>query len=96
MLGEFYVTVTRKLAAPLDSESARAAIGWISDCIVVSLDVSMVHKAVETSRTAQLSYWDAPIVEAAASGGCDRILTEDLTSGSVIRGVRIDDPFRAE
>ncbi|MDQ3579674.1 MAG: PIN domain-containing protein [Actinomycetota bacterium] len=93
VLGEFYVTVTRKLVPPMDSASAMAAIAWISDYIVVPLDVSMVHKAIETSRTAQLSYWDALIIEAAASAGCDRILTEDLAAGSVLRGVLIDNPF---
>jgi predicted nucleic acid-binding protein len=56
----------------------------------------MVHKAIETSRMAQLSYWDALTIEAAASAGCDRVLTEDLATGSIIRGVRIDNPFSAD
>ncbi len=63
---------------------------------VVSPDVPMVHKAIETSRMAQLSYWDALTIEAAASAGCDRVLTEDLATGSIFRGVRIDNPFSAD
>jgi len=38
-------------------------------------------------------YWDALIVEAAASSGCDRLLTEDMTAGETIRGVQIVNPF---
>jgi predicted nucleic acid-binding protein len=37
--------------------------------------------------------WDALIIEAAARGGCDRLLTEDLGHGDVIRGVRVVNPF---
>lgn len=93
VLGELYVTLTRKLTPRMDADLARAAVRRFSDFFVVSTDVSMVHQAIDTAETAQLSYWDALIVEAAARAGCDRILTEDLTAGSVLRGVLIDNPF---
>lgn len=95
VLGEFYVTVTQKLPTPLDSISARAAVDWISEYIVISTDVFLVRRAMGTAEAAQLSYWDALIIEAAVSAGCDRILTEDLTSGSVILGLRVENPFAA-
>jgi len=47
------------------------------------------------SRTAQLSLWDAMIIEAARQAGCDRVLTEDLSDGQVVSGVRIENPFMA-
>ncbi len=96
VLGELYVTLTRKLTPRMDADFARAAVRRFSDFFVVSADVSMVLQAMDTAETAQLSYWDALIIEAAARAGCDRILTEDLAAGSVLRGVLIDNPFCAD
>lgn len=33
---------------------------------------------------------------AAVRGGCDRLLTEDLNDDQEIRGVRIENPFKAQ
>ncbi|MDR0593793.1 MAG: hypothetical protein LBG60_11165 [Bifidobacteriaceae bacterium] len=53
-----------------------------------------VAAAIETSIRHQVNYWDALIVEAAASAGCARLLTEDLDDGQIISGVRVTNPFR--
>jgi predicted nucleic acid-binding protein len=94
VLGEFYVTVTRKLKRPLDESLAAQAIEWLSLLQVVALDSSLVKEATEISRSSQLSYWDGLIVASAAAGGCQRLLTEDLNDGQVIGGVRVENPFR--
>lgn len=94
VLGEFYVTVTRKLPEPLDTETAGEAIASLSLLGVVPTDAQLVRSAVETSATAQLSYWDALIIEAARLSGCSQLLTEDLSDGALIRDVRIENPFR--
>jgi predicted nucleic acid-binding protein len=60
---------------------------------VVISDTTLVQAAIATSHSATISLWDALIVEAARVGGCDRLLTEDLSAGSTIRGVRIENPF---
>jgi len=39
-----------------------------------------------------LSLWDALIIEAASRAGCERVLSEDLDTGQLIRGVRIVSP----
>jgi len=46
-----------------------------------------------TSIIHQLSYWDSLIIEAAAAAGCTTLLTDDLTDGQIIRGVRVTNPF---
>ena len=51
-------------------------------------------EAVDCSILNQLSFWDALMVVAAEKARCDRILTEDLSHGQVIRGVRIENPFQ--
>jgi predicted nucleic acid-binding protein len=93
VLQEFYVVTTRKLKTPLSEERAARAVRGIAKLDVVGVDVPLVLAAVDTSRTAQLSLWDALIIEAASRAGCDRVLSEDLNAGQVIHGVTIDNPF---
>ena len=39
------------------------------------------------------SIWDASVIAAAEAAGCAEILTEDLTHGARIGGVRVSNPF---
>ena len=41
-----------------------------------------------------LSCWDALIVAAARTAGCEYLLTEDLQHGAELEGLRVVDPFR--
>lgn len=94
VLGEFYVTVTRKLATPLPPD---AALDYVRDMMrqsVVGLDARHVEAAILGARAWQLSYWDALVIVAARTAGVDRLLTEDLQDGRVIDGVAIINPFR--
>jgi len=95
VLQEFYVVVTRKLAYPLDEERAARALRGLAKLDVVGADVPLVMAAVDTSRTAKLSLWDALIIEAARQAGCARVYSEDLSNGQEIRGVTVENPFRA-
>jgi len=93
VLQEFYVVTTRKLKNPLSEERAARAVRGIAKLDVIGVDVTLVLAAVDTSRAAQISLWDALIIEAASRAGCERVLSEDLNAGQVIRGVRVEDPF---
>ena len=94
VLGEFYVTVTRKLAEPLPDTKAFEALNWLGLLPVVSIDTTLVKSAVYVSRSAQLSYWDGLVLAAAARGGCQRLLSEDLNDGQQIGSVCVENPFR--
>ncbi len=93
VLGEFYVTITRKLETPVAMPVAREAVERLSRFPVIPLDRDLALAAIDTTQSHQLSYWDALIVEAARVGGCRTLLTEDFTAGSEIRGVDIVNPF---
>jgi predicted nucleic acid-binding protein len=41
-----------------------------------------------------ISYWDAAILEAGRSLGCEVVLSEDLSDGEDYAGVRVENPFR--
>jgi len=94
ILGEFYVTVTRKLAEPVSDAQATEALDWLGLLSVISIDTALVKSAIHISRSAQLSYCDGLVVAAAARGGCQRLLSEDLNDGQQIGSVRIENPFR--
>ena len=95
VLQEFYVTVTRRLAAPLSADQAERLVRDFAAFPVVSTDAPLVVAAVALSRRHRLSLWDAMIVVAARAGGATELLTEDLQHGQVLEGVRIVNPFRA-
>ncbi len=60
---------------------------------VDTTDVEMVRRAIDTSRRFRIAVWEAMIVEAARSAGCDRVLTEDLQAGQDFDGISIENPF---
>ena len=93
VLQEFFVTVTRKVAAPLPVDEAAARIREFGAWRVFSPDVDDVLQAVALHQKTGLAFWDAMIVQAAAESECDVLWSEDLSDGQVIRGVRIRNPF---
>ena len=94
VLQEFFVTVTQKLSQKLDLESAKSIInGLLKWNLVVNTGESVLEAIALHSRYG-FSFWDAMIIEAAAQGGCDILLSEDLSHGQVIEGVTIKNPFK--
>jgi len=94
VLQEFYVQATRPTRPdPLAHDTAVNLIeSWLR-FRVVETTVQLVLDALSTARRWQISYWDAAIVEAARSGGCSTLLTEDLQTGMNFAGVVIENPF---
>jgi predicted nucleic acid-binding protein len=93
VLGEFYVTVTRKLGRPVEPDAARGMVREMARLQVVALDADLVQAALTITRDLQISYWDALIVASAQAANCDLLLTEDLTNGAVYGGIRVRNPF---
>lgn len=93
VIGEFYAVVTRKLTDPLSDGEAAEEVDRFLRLPVVPIDGELTRSAIATSRTNQISYWDALIVEAAAAARCDVLLSEDLNAGQTIRGIRVENPF---
>lgn len=96
ILGEFYVTVTRKLKVPLAPDAAAEAVESFSRFEVEPLTAELVLAAVRRSRSSLFSYWDSLMVETARHAGAEVLFTEDLQHGQEIDGLRIVNPFRAD
>lgn len=95
VMGELYVTLTRKLAARMSAAAAGAVVHGLARLHVASLGAAEVQDAIAIAERHQLSYWDALLLATARSAGCERLLTEDMASGAVIAGVRVENPFAA-
>jgi predicted nucleic acid-binding protein len=91
---EFFAVITRKLAPPVTGEDARRAVDALGHLRVAPASTAMMRTAVDLALQNQLSIWDAAIVSAAAGAGCTRILTEDLSDGQRLLGVRVENPFK--
>jgi len=92
VLQEFYVAATRKLNA--DPLIVKDIINSFGKFETVLIHPEIIKEAIDCSIINRLSFWDALIVTAAESAHCDKLWTEDLNSGQVIRGVRIENPLQ--
>ena len=94
VLGETFVTLTRKVSNPLSREAALANLKALSCLRVVPLTGDLVFRAIELQGEHQLSYWDALIVAAAEDADCATLWSEDLSDGRVYGTVTVRNPFR--
>ena len=93
VLGEFYVTVTRKFERAIEHDVADRMVERIARLPVVPIDAERVRAAIDGARTWRISYWDALILASARAAGCTRLLSEDLADGETYGGVRVENPF---
>lgn len=93
VLQEFVNVAVRKLHLPQTLIRERLAFYRRFELVPASADLLL--GAVDLHFQHQLAYYDALIVQAAVLSGCQRVLSEDMQHGLVIRGVRIENPFAA-
>lgn len=94
VLQEFFVTVTRKLRAPVARAQAREVVRVYAPWVISPTTPVTVLRATELAESSGIGFWDALIVAAAEEAEAETLYTEDLNSGQRIAGVRIVNPFR--
>jgi predicted nucleic acid-binding protein len=92
VLQEFYVNVTRKIPSPLPKDVARSVANTYAVWCVETAPEE-IASAFRIEDEAQIGFWDALIVAAAAKAGAARILSENLNARQMIAGIRIENPF---
>ena len=95
VLQELYSSLTRKLDHPMKPAEARTVVRSLLSWDPVPVDPRTIEGAWLLQDRYSLSWWDALIVSAAQIAGCRHLLTEDLSHGQDLDGVRVVDPFRA-
>lgn len=94
VLQEFYVQATRLSRRDrLDGSVAAELVATFQRFPVVPVTPQTVTAAIATHRRYDISYWDAAILEAARSAGCDVVLSEDLSDTVDYGGIRVENPF---
>jgi predicted nucleic acid-binding protein len=93
VLQELYVTLTRKIAEPLEPESAVALVEELRVFPTVWTDYPLIVTAIELSLRYGISYWDGAIVAAAQVLQAPILYTEDLSHGQEYGTVRVVNPF---
>jgi predicted nucleic acid-binding protein len=97
VLQEFYVQATRESRpGRLTHERAAGLVESYRRFPVAPLTAELVSAAMATCDRFQISFWDAAILEAARSLGCEVVLSEDLSDGQGYDGVRVENPFRPD
>lgn len=94
VLQEFYVNATRKLKKPLSTAKAREIVEEYLTWTVVENTGVLLTAAIRLQTKAQLSFWDAMIVQAAIQAGCERLYSEDLTHGQRFGSLAVVNPFK--
>jgi predicted nucleic acid-binding protein len=94
VLQEFYVQATRASRPdPLSHDQAASLVESFLRFTVADVTREVLVAALATRQRFQIFYWDAAILEAARSLGCDIVLSEDLGDGQDYGGVVVENPF---
>lgn len=91
VLQEFYVAATRKLG--IEPLRAKRLVEMLTRFEVVSIQPDQVRSAIDLSILNQFSLWDSLVLVAASSANCAALVSEDLSQGQLVNGVRIVNPF---
>jgi predicted nucleic acid-binding protein len=94
VLQEFYVQATRETRP--DRLTHQQGVKLVESFLrfpVQETTTSVMLAALATRDRLSISYWDAAILEAARTLGCDVVLSEDLADGTDYGGVRVENPF---
>jgi predicted nucleic acid-binding protein len=94
VLQEFFVTVTRKIMTPLEHQTARQIVADLTQWRLHAPKASDLLQAIDIQQIYQLAFWDALVVQSAASLSCKQLFSEDLNHGQVYGEVQVINPFR--
>jgi len=94
VLQEYYATVTLKLKPGMTAREARADVRALFSWLGPIDAATVTERAWDLQDRFALSFWDALIVAAARHLGCAFLLTEDLSAGQDLDGVRVVNPFQ--
>ena len=93
VLQELYVTLTRKVGKPPSSAKALDIVKEYLSWVVVDNTPKLLVAAASLQQRAQISFWDALVVQAAIDAGCDRLYSEDLNASQRFGSLVVVNPF---
>ncbi len=94
VLQEFFVNITRKPKKPLSAARALEIVKEYLTWEVVENSPALLLASIGLHQKAQLSFWDASVVQAALEADCSRLYTEDLNAGQRFGKLVLENPFK--
>ncbi len=93
VLQEFYVTLTRKVAVPVEPEFVAQIITDLSSWPLHTPDSADILDAIRIQQKYQLNFWDAMIIRSTVEMECGLLWSEDFSDEQVYEGVKVVNPF---
>lgn len=94
VLQEFYVQATRSNRSDrLTHDQASQLVESFLRFPTQAITSHVMLSALAARERFGISYWDAAIIEAARTLGCDVVLSEDLSDDQDYGGVQVRNPF---
>ncbi len=91
IIQEFYVVATAKLKA--DPLVVKNIIHNFHNMELIKIDLELIEQAIDISVLSQISFWDSLVIAAAEKANCEYVVSEDLNTGQLYRGVKLLNPF---
>lgn len=96
VIQEFLNVATRKFSHPLAIPDARNYVTVVfQPLLAVQPSLDLFHEALDIGARYRISWYDSLILAAASKAKCTVLYSEDLSHGTKINGVRVENPFRA-
>jgi predicted nucleic acid-binding protein len=96
IIHEFLNVALRKFSTVISIPDAQLYINTVfQPLLAVHSSVELFHEALDIGARYQLSWYDSLIVAAASEAKCTVLYTEDLSHGTKLNGIKIENPFRA-
>lgn len=91
-LSEFVNVCIGKLK--MTREQVDGYLDFFSDIPVVKTDERIVRRGLEIRFTYKIQFYDAMMLAAAESSGCEEFYSEDLNDGQIYCGMTVVNPFK--
>ncbi|MGB4594248.1 MAG: PIN domain-containing protein [Coriobacteriia bacterium] len=94
VIGEFFVTATRRFCSSMDTAEAAFQTLRLADMFIVyDTSLAIIEEALRGVVGYKMSFYDAQIWAVARINQIPVVLSEDFSDGGVIEGVRFANPF---
>jgi predicted nucleic acid-binding protein len=93
VLQELCINLLRRSTYPLSGEETRSLIKDYSSWTIVINTAESVVQALDIEVRFKISFWDALIIQAAASAGAPVLYSEGLADGQSYGSVRVVNPL---
>jgi predicted nucleic acid-binding protein len=93
VLVELAATLLHKIKPATTTATVEDILGLLAPIPTFSPDGDTVRRAVQASSEYGVHFYDGMILAAAEQAGCKTLWTEDLNTGQVYFGVKVENPF---